>query len=108
MEPNSTAEFWGLCAQLNDFRARYKAYWNASADSARSGRCPDGIILPVAPTLAVRPGEFHYGYSAIANALDYPSGVFPVTYGDHTIDTIPDGIERLSDLDEAVHQTCKS
>jgi amidase len=109
MEPNSSAEFWQLCAELKSYRTRYKAYWNSSGGSTRSGRCPDGVILPVAATIAVRPGESqYYGYSAIANVLDYPSGVFPVTLGDSTLDTVPDDVQPLSDLDERVRQTCES
>lgn len=106
MEPNTTAEFWALCAQLDDYRARYKKYWNDLGTSTRSGRRPDGIILPVAASLAVRSGDFqYYGYSAIANVLDYPSGVFPVTFGNGNLDSLPDTSKPLSDLDETVRQT---
>lgn len=45
----------------------------------RSGRQIDGVIQPIAPSTAVRDGEFHYyGYSAITNVLDYPAAAFPV------------------------------
>lgn len=107
-EPNTTADFWMLCEQRWKYRAQYKAYWNSVGDSTRSGREPDGIILPVAPTLAVRHGEFrYYGYSAIANVLDYPSGVFPVTFGDETLDVVRQDLPFLSDMDELVQKTCK-
>lgn len=105
IEPNSTADFWELCHQRNEYCARYKAYWNETV--ANSGRVPDGVILPVAATLAVRPGEFqYYGYSAIANVLDYPSGVFPVCIGDSNLDRLTDQPEILSDLDAQVRSTC--
>lgn len=108
MEPNTSADFWTLCDQRRDFCARYKAYWNNMGDTTRSGRVPDGVILPVAPTLAVRPGEFHYyGYSAIANVLDYPSGVFPVTLGDRSLDQRSNNLRPLNDLDRKVQETCK-
>ena len=107
IEPNSTADFWELCHQRNEYCSRYKAYWNKTGGSTRSGRVPDGVILPVAATLAVRPGEFqYYGYSAIANVLDYPSGVFPVCMGDSNLDHLADQ-EILSDLDAQVRSTCK-
>ncbi|KAK5172025.1 uncharacterized protein LTR77_003662 [Saxophila tyrrhenica] len=78
--PNSSADFWNLCDQRDRYRAQYSAYWASTGDKTLSGRVPDGIILPVAPTTAVRSGEFHYyGYSAIANVLDLPSGTIPVS-----------------------------
>ena len=107
MEPNTTSEFWELCAQLRAYRTQYRAYWNRVGESTRSGRVPDGVILPVVPSLAVRPGEFHYyGYAAIANVLDYPSGVFPVTFGDSKLDVMPTGVQPLSDVDEKVKKSC--
>lgn len=108
MEPNSSSEFWALCAARQRYQTQYKAYWNSVGATTRSGRTPDGVILPVAPTLAVRPGEFSYcGYSAIANALDCPSGVFPVTTGDGNLDLPSSNLVYLSDVDKTVQQSCK-
>jgi amidase len=109
IEPNTTVEFWELCAKRHQYCTDYKAYWNSIGDSTRSGRVPDGVILPVTAGLAVRPGQFHYyGYSAIANVLDYPSGVLPITYGDRSLDDIRTRAEPLSDMDEKVQRSCKS
>ncbi|KAK3117696.1 hypothetical protein LTR53_000724 [Teratosphaeriaceae sp. CCFEE 6253] len=108
MEPSSSSEFWALCAAREQYQTQYKAYWNSVGATTRSGRTPDGVILPVAPTLAVRPREFsYYGYSAIANALDYPSGVFPVTTGDSNLDLPLGNLDYLSDIDKTVQQSCK-
>ena len=108
-EPNTTVEFWELCAKRHQYSTQYKAYWNSIGDRTRSGRVPDGVILPVAASLAMRPGELHYyGYSAIANVLDYPSGVIPVTLGDRNLDNASIAPEPLSSMDEKVQRSCKS
>lgn len=109
---NSTAEFWDMCQEREDFRQAYARYWAQMDGQTLSGRAVDGVILPVSPTTAVREGEFHYfAYSAIANVLDYPSAVFRVPaaavaaaegYGDGDEDAI-----ALTRLDELVQQTCK-
>lgn len=107
-EPNTTIDFWRLCELLFQYRTQYKSYWNSVGELTKSGRQPDGIIMPVAPTLAVRHGEFrYYGYSAIANVLDYPGGVFPVTFGDSGLDAVHEDLEILSPMDQEVQQTCK-
>ena len=47
-----------------------------------SGRRVDGIIQPVAPYVAGRQNDFqYYSYSAVANVLDVPGVVFPVSPG---------------------------
>lgn len=108
IEPNTTVDFCRLCEQLFQYRAQYKSYWNSVGEITKSGRIPDGIIMPVAPTLAVRHGEFrYYGYSAIANVLDYPSGVFPVTFGDSELDVANKDLEILSSMDQEVRGTCE-
>lgn len=104
---NTTAEFWDLCAQRNAYRAQYAKYWASTDHLSQSGRVPDGIILPVAPTTAVRHGQFHYyGYSAIANVLDFPSGMIPVTVGDKELDDNTTQTAQ-SELDKKVQASCK-
>ncbi|EME40421.1 hypothetical protein DOTSEDRAFT_135975 [Dothistroma septosporum NZE10] len=106
MEPNSTAEFWNLCAERKRYCAQYKSYWHSVGDSTGSGRVPDGVVLPVAPTLAVSHGKVsYYGYSAIANVLDYPSGVFPVTTADLMLDISMTQHDILSDTDAEVQRS---
>lgn len=108
VEPNSTAEFWELCAQRDRFCKDYKAYWNSVGDQTLSARAPDCVILPVAPTLACRPNEFlYYGYSAVANTLDYTAGVFPVTLGNKSLDERSNHHEHLCELDRQIQETCK-
>jgi amidase len=106
---NSTADFWDLCAQRDEYRAQYAKYWASTGDLSRTGRVPDGIILPVAPTTAVRSGDFqYYGYSAIANVLDLPSGAIPVTFGHQELDDVKATTEAASsDLDAKVRGTCE-
>ena len=109
IEPSTSAEFWALCAQRQRFCAEYKAYWNCLASITQSGRIPDGVIMPATATLAVRAGQFrHYGYSAIVNALDYVSGVFPVTRADKALDRAVSGLEPLSELDKDIQSSCES
>lgn len=73
-----------------------------------SGRAVDGVVLPVAPTSAARPGDFHYlAYSAIANVLDLPAVAFSVAregYSDAKAVASP---FNLSKMDEVVKGTCK-
>ncbi|KAK1054164.1 hypothetical protein LTR74_016028 [Friedmanniomyces endolithicus] len=105
--PNSTGDFWNLCSQRNKYCAQYAAYWNSTSSFSRSGRIPDGIILPAAPSTAVRRGDFHYyGSSAIANVLDYPSGVIPVTVGHRDMDEMGPNPLVQSDLDKKVQMSC--
>lgn len=106
--PSTTSEFWDLCEEQARYRQEYAAYWQSMGSATRSGRKPDGVILPVAPTTAVRHGEFHYfAYSAIANALDCPAGTIPVTRGHRTSDKAAQRSVYINRLDETVQKTCK-
>lgn len=108
IEPSTSAEFWALCAQGRQFCADYKTYWNSMATMTQSGKIPDGVDMPVVPTLAVRPGEYrHYGYSATANALEYVSGVFPVTRADRSLDAAVANLVPLSELDNQIQSSCE-
>lgn len=60
IEPISTEEFWKLCQDLQDFRARYARYWQTVSSTTHSGRPIDGAILPVSPSIALRECEFRY------------------------------------------------
>lgn len=109
VEPSSSAEFWELCDRQDKYRAEYAAYWRSISGKTHSGRVPDGIILPAVPHTATRHGDFRYfSYSAIANVLDYPAAVFPVTVAHQDLDRPQPGpIKPLSDVDELVQKTCK-
>lgn len=59
-QPSSSTEFWQLCQMRDEYRAKYHRYWADSRMRTRSGRCVDGVILPVAPSAAVEEGRFEY------------------------------------------------
>lgn len=78
----STSEFWQLCQARDHYRQKYAEYWRHMDSQTRSGRRVDGIIQAVAPCVAGRQNDhLYYAYSAIANVLDLPATVFPVTSG---------------------------
>ncbi|KAK1092687.1 hypothetical protein LTR48_003844 [Friedmanniomyces endolithicus] len=83
----SATELWELCHVHSEYRKRYADYWREMSNRTRSGRAVDGVIQPVAATTAVRDSEFHYyGYTAVANVLDYPAAAFPVQVGSSSFD----------------------
>ena len=105
---NSTAEFWDMCQRRHEYQEAYAAYWRQMDGCSASGRPIDGVILPVAPTTAVRAGEFHYfAYSAIANVLDLPAAVFPVPQGSNAYAGNEDALGRLSEMDNVVNDSCE-
>lgn len=105
---SSTAEFWDLCQRREDYKRAYADYWTKMNNCSISGRPVDGVILPVAPTSAVRAGEFYYlAYSAIANVLDLPAVAFSVTPSSDSYSNTPTSLPHLSDMDEVVNRTCK-
>lgn len=105
---NSTAEFWDMCQRRHDYQEAYAAYWAQMDSCSASGRSIDGVIMPVAPTTAVRAGEFHYfAYSAIANVLDLPAAVFSVPQGDNTTIRTDGGFSQLSEMDKIVNENCE-
>ena len=67
----------------------------------------DGVIQPVAATTAVREGEFHYyGYSAVANVLDFPAAAFPVDVDSgQSNDSVLQG-RSLNAVDNLVRTCC--
>lgn len=103
-----TADFWELCQARDDYKEKYARYWRSMGGQTKSGRAVDAVVLPVAPTTAVRDCEFHYfGYSAVANALDYCAAAFPVILGDARVDLKPRKCRPLSELDEKVQGCCE-
>lgn len=126
VEPSSSAEFWDLCNQRDQYRSEYNQYWTSTREKNVAKRQVDGVIMPVAPTAAVEEGCFNYygksscrvpypfaclqisqAYSGIVNLLDYTSGSFPVTFADRSIDVeTPDHVP-LNPTDRAVWRTCE-
>lgn len=66
-EPSSSAEFWALCKQRQQYREAYHTYWMSSRERSGSKRLVDGVIMPVAPSAAVEQGSF--GYYGIDNTV---------------------------------------
>lgn len=65
-EPSSSAEFWDLCQQRQEYREAYHTYWMSSRERSGSKRIVDGVILPVAPSAAVEEGSFgYYGMNGV-------------------------------------------
>ena len=80
-------DHWALQVRKRDYQQRYLEYWQSTAARSQTGRVVDAVILPVAPSASVRPGQGRYfGYTAVANVLDYPSVTVPVAKVDKNAD----------------------
>ncbi|OAA55169.1 Amidase [Cordyceps fumosorosea ARSEF 2679] len=98
----SVHEIWKLNIARDQYRSEYLQRWAETAkhSSSTSEEKPmDVLICPAAPILAtphdVKPW---WGYGALWNLLDFPSGVLPageVLAGD----AYPDGYQPVSELD---------
>ncbi|KAF2158764.1 hypothetical protein M409DRAFT_38093 [Zasmidium cellare ATCC 36951] len=81
-EDISTSSFWQLCEARDKYRRDYAKYWRQMDSQTTSGRRVDGVIQPVAPYVAGHQNDpQYYAYSAVANILDVPAAVFPVSPG---------------------------
>lgn len=60
VESSSSADFWRLCEQRDNYRADYNRYWASARGTNSPTRQVDGVIMPVAPTAAVEDGLFKY------------------------------------------------
>ena len=72
---------WDAIIARQDYRARYAALWNATADdeNGANGGMVDVILCPAGPGVAPKLDCARYwGYTAQWNLLDYPALVFPV------------------------------
>jgi amidase len=80
-----------------DYQRAYLEYWNGTAAVTGTGRPVDGVIAPVAPYPAARPGgSTTYAYTTIFNVLDYTAATFPVTTADKDVDVADAAFESLS------------
>lgn len=101
-EPISLPSFEVLNLQKRDFQNRYLDYWHSSMEETGTGRPVDGVILPVAPTAAVINDKYmYYGYTNVANLLDYTCVAFPVTKADQELDVKQHDYVPLNALDQA-------
>ncbi len=80
---HTVRSLWDAIIARQDYRAKYAAHWNGTADGGGDGRMVDVILCPVGPGVAPKLDTARYwGYTAQWNLLDYPALVFPVG-GDH-------------------------
>ena len=98
----SVEEFWTLCSKRDEYCARYHEYWSSVG--------VDGVIMPVAATACAEPEKLTYfGYTAVANLLDYVAGTFPVARVDRALDRpAPNANPALSIEDEVCRKLCES
>jgi amidase len=98
--PIPLLSFEGLTVQKEDFENKYHDYWNSTSDKTGTAHPVDGVILPVAPTAAVINDKYmYYGYTNVANLLDYTCVSFPVTTADRDLDVADRDYMPLNDLD---------
>jgi amidase len=91
-----------------EYQKKYMDYWNASVAETETGRPVDGVLCPVAPFAAARPGRYtYYGYTTFVNVLDYTSVVIPVTKADRKVDTPSTDYKPLNEADEVVYRNCR-
>ncbi|KAG8902186.1 hypothetical protein FRB99_004792 [Tulasnella sp. 403] len=77
-QPYKVPETWKLNLERENFRAKGLVHWNATRLRTTTGRPVDGVICPIAPTLAVPHDKTRWwGYSSHWNLLDLPGVVFP-------------------------------
>lgn len=78
-KPFTIAEVFKLNLEREAFRAKVAAHWNDTRSRTCTGRPVDGIISPVAPTLAPPHDTTRWwGYTSYWNLVDYSAAVFPV------------------------------
>lgn len=91
--------------EMRTIKKQYLDYWNSTVDKTGTGRPVDGVISPLAPFPAARPGKYsYYGYSTWVNLLDYTSVVVPVTKVDKNVDKKDEGYSPLDDVDQGIYE----
>lgn len=91
------------------YQKEYLDYWNSTKDLTGTGRPVDAFIMPFAPFAAARPGRYnYYGYSTIANTLDYTACTIPVTNVDQSVDVKDTTYEAMNKQDQVVSDNCRS
>lgn len=100
-EPIPLPDYYKNTLRLQDFRARYQAYWTSTAEKSATGRPVDAVILPVSPHAAVIRGKsYYYTYASFVNVLDYTNVVIPVTNANRKIDVFDHDYTPLNDKDK--------
>ena len=103
-------EHWALQVRKRTYQERYLSYWQSTTSLTRSGQVVDAVILPVAPSASVEPGKGRYfGYTGVANVLDYAAITMPLGKVDKYIDMKrpPDEHVPVSDMDREIWESCE-
>lgn len=92
------------------YQERYLSYWQSTASLTRSGHAVDAVIMPAAPSASVEPGKGRYfGYTGVANVLDYAAVVVPSGKVNKDVDVKWEGSRHapVSDMDREIGESCK-
>ncbi|BFZ56930.1 Acetamidase [Savitreella phatthalungensis] len=94
---------WDLQKRKREFERLFMEHWNAVN---RQHGVVDGLIMPVAPHAAVEPHKYlYYGYTYLANLLDYPSVVVRVGKADPQQDKRIVDFSPVNELDGRIQET---
>lgn len=100
-DPMSVLDYQEYALKRNRYIAEYMEYWNSTVAMTGTGRPVDAIIMPVAPHAAVVPGKYyHYGYTEIADLLNFTAVAIPITKADKSIDLASGDFVPLNDDDQ--------
>uniref|UniRef100_A0A060SXN6 amidase n=1 Tax=Blastobotrys adeninivorans TaxID=409370 RepID=A0A060SXN6_BLAAD len=73
------SETFKLNAYRNKVRKQFLDHWLATANSTKSGRPIDALLLPISPGAAFEHDVLPYwGYTSVYNVLDLPGLVLPI------------------------------
>ncbi len=90
--------------EIRRCKKAYLDYWNSTEALTGTGRPVDGVIAPLAPYPAARPGQFrYYGLTAWVNGLDLTTVAVPITLADKAVDKYEPGYTPISDDDKFVY-----
>ena len=108
---STVAAHWALQQRKVEYQSKYLEYWRSTALRVASGRIVDAVIMPVAPSASVKPGEgAYFGYTGVANVLDFTSIVVPISKVDKTVDVTTKEQQQyqpISDMDRQIWESCK-
>jgi amidase len=96
----SASEIAAVNIQKREAQKDYMEFWNEKG--------VDGVISPLAPFPAARPGKYdYYGYTTWVNLLDYTSVVLPVTNVKKDLDPVDTGYEPRNEVDKSCYESCE-
>ena len=100
----SASKIWATNKALRECKKEHLDYWNSTASVTGTGRPVDGVIAPLAPFPAARPGHFrYYGLTAWVNGLDLTTVAVPITLADKSLDKYPADYTPISEEDKFIH-----